>query len=63
MKEKGIMVGQVHDRNDKHYCFREFKTILPGMDVVAKEMICVPCGWWVTREQRQYIANCIKEGW
>lgn len=63
MKEKGIMVGQVHDRNDKHDCFKQFKTVLPNLDKLAKEMICIPCGWWVTKEQRQYIATCIKEGW
>lgn len=63
MKEKGIMVGQVHDRNDKHDCFLQYKTLLPGLDIVANKMICIPCGWWVTREQRQYIVNSIKEGW
>jgi dTDP-4-amino-4,6-dideoxygalactose transaminase len=63
MKEKNIMISQVHDRNDKHECLREYKTILPNMDEVAKEMICIPSGWWVTREDREYIADCIKEGW
>ena len=63
MKEKGIMVGQVHDRNDKHECFQEYKVVLPNLDEVSKKMICIPCGWWVTRENREYIANCIKEGW
>lgn len=63
MKEKGIMVGQVHDRNDKHDCFRQFKTVLPNLDNIIKEMICIPCGWWVTKENRAYIVNCIKGGW
>ena len=63
MKNKGIMVGQVHDRNDKHHCFREFNTIQPNLDVIINEMICIPCGWWVTKENREYIVNCIKEGW
>lgn len=63
MKEKGITVGQVHDRNDKHDCLNEYKTDLPQMDKVAKEMITIPCGWWVTKEDRHYIVKCIKEGW
>jgi dTDP-4-amino-4,6-dideoxygalactose transaminase len=63
MKEKGIMTSQVHDRNDKHDCLKEFKTQLPGLDEITKEMIAIPCGWWVTEEQRSYIVDCIKEGW
>ena len=63
MKEKGIMTSQVHDRNDKHECLREFRTQLPGLDEISKEMIAIPCGWWVTEDQRSYIVDCIKEGW
>lgn len=63
MKEKGIVVGQVHDRNDKHDCLSQYKTDLPNMDKVSQKMICIPCGWWVSKEDRQHIVNCIKEGW
>lgn len=63
MKEKGIVSGQVHDRNDKHECLKEYKATLPNMDKVAKEMNCIPCGWWVTKEAREYIVDCIKKGW
>lgn len=63
MKEKGITVSQVHDRNDKHECLKEFKSILPGLDEVSKHMIAIPCGWWVTNEQRKYIVDTIKKGW
>ena len=30
---------------------------------VVKEMICIPVGWWVTKEQREYIVKSIKQGW
>lgn len=63
MKEKKIMVSMVHDRNDKHTCLEDYKTLLPGMDQVTQSMICIPCGWWVTDEQRDYIVQTIKEGW
>ena len=63
MEERGIMVSRVHERNDKHSCVKEFKADLPNLDKVVKEMICIPNGWWVTNEQRQYIVDCIKEGW
>jgi len=63
MEEKGIMVSQVHDRNDKHRCFKEFKSYLPNLDKICEKICCIPCGWWVNEEDRQYIADCIKEGW
>lgn len=63
MKEKNIMVSQVHDRNDKHECLKDFRCLLPNLDVFSKKMICLPCGWWVTKTEREYIVDCIKEGW
>ena len=63
MKEHGIGVSQVHDRNDKHQCLKEFRSVLPSMDTLSQDMICIPCGWWVSDEDRQYIVDCIKEGW
>ena len=63
MKDKRITVSRVHERNDKHTCVNEFKTILPSLDKVTSKMICIPVGWWVTEEDRQYIVDCIKEGW
>lgn len=63
MQEKGIMVSRVHERNDKHTCVQEFRCSLPNLDKVVKEMICIPVGWWVTKEQREYIVESIKQGW
>jgi dTDP-4-amino-4,6-dideoxygalactose transaminase len=63
MKECNIMVSRVHERNDIHSCVKEFKTELPNLDRLVKEMICIPNGWWITEEQRGYITECIKKGW
>ena len=60
MKEKNIMVSRVHERNDKHSCVEEFKTGLPNLDSLSKKMICIPVGWWVSDEERQYIVDSIK---
>lgn len=63
MTEKGIMVSQVHSRNDVFPCFDKYKCSLPNMDIVHQDMICIPCGWWVTEKDREYIVETIKEGW
>jgi dTDP-4-amino-4,6-dideoxygalactose transaminase len=63
MKDKGISTSKVHERNDKHSCVAKYKTSLPSIDFLAENMVCIPVGWWVTSEDRQYIVDCIKEGW
>jgi dTDP-4-amino-4,6-dideoxygalactose transaminase len=63
MKECNIMVSQVHERNDIHTCVSDYKAHLPNLDKIQKQLICIPNGWWVTDEQREYIVDCIKEGW
>jgi hypothetical protein len=37
--------------------------ILPNLEKLVEEMICIPCGWWVTNEEREYIVDSIKKGW
>lgn len=63
MKECGIMVSQVHERNDKHSTVKNFITSLPTLDKTIGKIISIPVGWWVTDEQREYIVECIKKGW
>jgi dTDP-4-amino-4,6-dideoxygalactose transaminase len=63
MKDCGIMVSQVHERNDKHSCVKEFKSDLPVLDATIGKVVSIPVGWWVSNEERQYIVDCIKKGW
>jgi dTDP-4-amino-4,6-dideoxygalactose transaminase len=63
MKNCNIVVSQVHERNDKHTCVREYKSSLPTLDKTIDKIVSIPVGWWVTEEEREYIANCIKKGW
>jgi len=63
MKECGIMVSQVHERNDIHSCVSEYSTHLPSLDKITPKLISIPVGWWVTEEDRKYIVDCIKSGW
>lgn len=63
MKDAGIVVSKVHERNDKHTCVSEFETLLPNLEKINDEIISIPVGWWVTKEQRDFIVNTIKSGW
>lgn len=63
MRESNIVVSQVHERNDIHSCVGEFRSQLPGLDRVAPRLISIPVGWWVSKENREYIVDRIKKGW
>lgn len=64
MEEKGIMVSRVHERTDMHTCQNEYrKNDLPMLDKIVQKMICIPVGWWVSKEDREYIVDTIKGGW
>ena len=53
MEENNIIVSRVHERNDKHTATKEFQTNLPLLESFIDEMVCIPVGWWVTKEDRQ----------
>ena len=59
MKESGIMTSQVHNRNDINSCVKEFEELLPNLDILEKELVCIPVGWWLTDLEREYIVDNI----
>ena len=59
----GIESKLIHRRIDAHSCFEIDKETLPGLDDLEKKLTCIPCGWWVDNEGREYIVDCIKKGW
>ena len=61
MDECNIDVSQVHERNDKHTCVKEFSDKLPNLDKTIGKVVNIPVGWWVTNKDREYIVNCIKK--
>ena len=63
MKDKNIIVSRVHERNDKHTAVKKFKADLPLLESFIDEMVCIPVGWWVGEDERNYIVESIKEGW
>lgn len=63
LESNGVMASPVHARCDKHTCVKEFASFLPGMDFLQNRHVSIPCGWWMTKEDCDYIVNCIKGGW
>jgi dTDP-4-amino-4,6-dideoxygalactose transaminase len=63
MASIGVMASELHKRNDSHSYLNDFNCDLPNLDQFYSEMVHLPCGWWLSKEDRLRIVNCIKEGW
>jgi perosamine synthetase len=59
----GITASELHLRNDRHSLFKESNTELPVFDEFYKQMVHIPCGWWLDEESRNKIVEVIKKGW
>ena len=60
MKEDGIMTSQVHNRNDINSSVKEFQEILPNLDILEKELVCIPVGWWLEENDLEFIVSKIR---
>ena len=63
LNEEGIEASQLHHRSDTHSVFSDSKCELKGLDDFYSHFVHIPCGWWVTDDDRQRIINVIKCGW
>jgi len=63
LTEKGIECSQAHRRNDEHPVFASARRPLPGLDAFYRRMLHIPCGWWVSDEDREYVVDCLRRGW
>lgn len=63
MTANGIMASELHKRNDLHDYLNDFNCILPNLDKFYSKLVHIPCGWWVSNEERKKIVTVIKEGW
>lgn len=63
LAENGIMASELHKRNDWHDYLNDFHEQLPNLDEFYSRMVHIPCGWWVSPEDREKIVKVIKIGW
>lgn len=66
MNKKGVVVSQVHARNDRHSCMAKFRgnfssLVLTNLDKLEEQICSIPVSWWLTDENLSYIVSCIKE--
>lgn len=61
MTKRNIMVSQVHNRNDHHSCISNSRVSLPNLDILEKDIICVPAGWWLSDQEKDHVLSSIEE--
>jgi dTDP-4-amino-4,6-dideoxygalactose transaminase len=59
MKAASITVSQIHARNDKYTMFKDFRTLLPGVDEFTAHQVSIPVGWWLTEKDVRYIIDAV----
>lgn len=63
MEDAGITASPLHHRSDTHSVFAESRCELPNMEKWYSQYVHIPCGWWVSEEEREFIIDTIKKGW
>ena len=50
----------MHFRNDQYDCTAKYKEeSLPGVDIFTETQVCIPNGWWLTKQDLEYIVTTI----
>lgn len=63
MEANGVAASPLHHRSDTHSIFKDSRRELPGMEEWYSSYVHIPCGWWVSDEERYKIVELIKQGW
>ena len=61
MKEANIMTSQVHNRNDINSCVKDYEEELPNLDILEKELVCIPVGWWLEKKDMEHIVKTVND--
>ncbi|WP_296225425.1 DegT/DnrJ/EryC1/StrS family aminotransferase [Ralstonia sp. UBA689] len=58
----GVMASKLHRPNHYHSVFEPYRRPMPGLDEFYRKLVHVPCGWWVSDEDRERIADALARG-
>lgn len=58
----GIAASKLHRPNSLHTIFADSRRELPGLNTFYKRLLHIPCGWWVSDEDRARIVEVIRKG-
>ena len=62
LNSSGVMASKLHRPNNLHSIFSHSSVELPSLEKFYQRLLHIPCGWWVTDEERARIVEVIKRG-
>lgn len=62
LKQIDVVASKLHRPNHLHTMFGGGRDNLPNLDKFYANMVHIPCGWWVTDEDREKIVHCLSRG-
>ncbi len=62
LRSEGISASKLHRPNHLHSIFEPYSKPLPRLDDFYRRLVHIPCGWWVTDEDRERIVNALCKG-
>lgn len=60
MAKRGVAASQVHARTDKHTALRYPNGPLPGVEAFDSRQVNIPCGWWLTENERWTVLEAVR---
>jgi len=58
----GVSASKLHRPNHYHSIFAPMRRHMPGLDTYYRRLTHIPCGWWVTNEDRERIVDALRKG-
>jgi len=58
----GVSASKLHRPNHFHSVFAPHRRPLPQLDEFYRRLVHVPCGWWVTADDRARIVDALRKG-
>jgi perosamine synthetase len=60
LKVRGIHSSRLHYRNDEYSGFFSERRNLYGTNQFSQQLLALPCGWWVTDDQLNYLVQAVR---
>lgn len=62
LASNGVSAGKLHRPNHYHSVFKPFNSEMPNLDDFYRRLVHIPCGWWVSDDDRENIVDILKRG-
>jgi dTDP-4-amino-4,6-dideoxygalactose transaminase len=62
LAEIGVSASKLHRPNHHHSVFAPMRRPMPGLDAYYRRLTHIPCGWWVTDEDRERVVDALRKG-